>query len=88
MAINTYLKSVLRNISSALRYEAVDTTSADWVPTTVFKGLHITTACTVAIKGIDDAVVMLPLTPGTYPYGGMAIMQSGTTVTTGIVALF
>ena len=88
MAINTYLKSVLRNISSALRYEAVDTTSADWVPTTVFKGLHITAACTVVIKGVDEETIALALTPGTYPYGGMAIMKSGTTVTTGIVALF
>lgn len=88
MAINTYLKSVLRNISSALRYEAVDTTAADWVPTTVFKGLHISAACTVVIKGIDEEIITLSLTPGTYPYGGMAIVKSGTSVETGIVALF
>lgn len=88
MAINTYLKSVLRNISSALRYEAVDTTTADWVPSTVFKGLHISAACTVVIQGIDEETITLTLTPGTYPYGGMAIIKSGTSVTTGIVALF
>ena len=88
MAINTYLKSVLRNISSSLRYEAVDTTSADWVPTTVFKGLHISEDCTVAIKGIDNAVVVMSLSYGTYPYGGIAIVKNGTSVTTGIVALF
>jgi hypothetical protein len=88
MAINTYIKSVLRNIGSALRYEAVDTSIDDWVPTTVFKGLHIAEACTVTIKGVDEETIQLTLSPGVYPYGGIAIMKSGTSVTTGIVALF
>ena len=88
MEINTYFKSVLRNNNSALRYEAVNTELGDWVPTAVFKGLHISEDCTVAIKGIDDAVVVMSLSYGTYPYGGTAIMQNDTSITTGIVALF
>ena len=99
--MNAYIKSVLRNITSALRYEKVTYSSGEYVPgnsfpydpsnVTVepspFKGLHITVPGNVAIRGVDEQVTILTLSVGTWPYGGIGIVQSGTT-STGIVALF
>ena len=85
--MNTYIKSVLRNISSALRYENVTFTAGEYRTTTPFKGLHISVDGNVEIEGVDGTTVVLTLTPGCWPYGGNAIIQSGTT-STGIVALY
>jgi len=97
---NTYITSVLRNINSALRYEAVTYISGEYIPDynmnweaetpapfTPFKGLHISVPGNVAIRGVDNNVVVLTLPIGCWPYGGIGILQSGTT-STGIVALF
>lgn len=99
--MNSYIKGVLRNINSALRYEEVTYTNGEYVagmeetedtiweglPVSPFKGLHISVAGNVAIRGVDDAVVVFALTPGTWPYGGTGIVESLTT-STGIIALF
>ncbi len=80
--MNTLIKSQLRNNTSALAYRDVDVSSADYVPSTIFKGLHVITTGNVAIKGVDDVIVIMPLDrTGTWSYGGKAIMSSGTTAT-------
>jgi len=56
-------------------------------PFTPFKGLHIAVGGTVAIRGVDDLVVSFTVTAGCFPYGGIGIIQAGTSAT-GIVALF
>jgi len=100
--MNAYIKGLLRNnISSALRYEAVTYHAGEYVPgnsfpydpsnvtiePSPFKGLHITVAGDVVIRGVDEQTITLTLTVGTWPYGGMGIIESGTT-STGIIALF
>lgn len=85
--MNTYIKSVLRNISSALRYENVTFTDGEYRTTTPFKGLHVANFGDVEIEGVDGVPVVLTLTPGCWPYGGNAIIEAGTT-STGIVALY
>jgi len=99
--MNSYIKSVLRNINSALRYEYVTYANGEYVPgnditadtvyeglqLSPFKGLHISVAGNVAIRGVDDVVVILTLPAGCWPYGGTGIVEDGTT-STGIIALF
>jgi hypothetical protein len=85
--MNNYIKSVLRNISSALRYQTVTFADGEYRVTTPFKGLHITNSGEVEIEGVDGETVVLTLTPGCWPYGGSAIIENGTS-STNIVALY
>lgn len=67
MNINNYIKGVLRNVSSALRYENVTYLEGYYIPETPFKGLHVSTAGDVTILGVDDVEITLTLTPGCWP---------------------
>lgn len=73
--------------SSAIRYEEVDLSLDDFVPTHPFKGLHVGGDGNVVIVGLDGNAITLALTAGSWSYGGIAIGQTGTTAT-GIVALY
>lgn len=81
-------RAAIRNTYSALRYELVTFPMGnDYVPSSVFKGLHVTTGGNVEIVGVDDESIILQLTPGVWPYGGKAINFGGTTLSD-LVALF
>ncbi len=67
---------------SATSYQEVDISAEDWTPARPFKALHVSAAGNVVIKGvagIDSPA--LAVTAGCWPYGGMAIVRTGTTAT-------
>ncbi len=72
---------------SATTYQEVDVSEDDFLtPDKPFKGVHIGGAGDLVITGIDDVTVTLAVTPGCWPYAGIAITTD--TTATGIVALF
>lgn len=88
MLDNRFIKSSLRTISSALRYEEIDVSEEDYETTDFpFKGLHINEEGDVNIQGVDGESAVVHLLPGTWPYGGIGILSEDTT-STNIVVLF
>lgn len=86
--MKVYERAAIRNTYSALRYELVTFDGgADYTPSSIFKGLHVTTGGNVEIVGVDGESIIMQLTPGTWPYGGTAINFGGTTMTD-LIALF
>lgn len=82
--ISNYIKAKMRDISSALRYEAVTYTDGEYVSSdsnVPFKGIIVGEAGDVTIRGVDEVEVTITLEPGLYPLGGIAIVESTTTAT-------
>lgn len=74
---------------SATDYVEVNLTSADFVSTRPFRGLHVGVAGDVVITSpvTGKPVTLKGLTPGLWPYAGKVIMKTGTTASS-IVALY
>jgi hypothetical protein len=71
---------------SALRYHAVDVTSANYTTDTPFRAIILANAGNVTVVGIDGVAVTIPLQAGVNPCGGIGINTAGTTSTTHHVA--
>lgn len=52
-----------------------------------FKGIHVNSAGTLSIVGVDGAEATFSLTPGCWPYGGVGLFRDNST-TTDIVLLY
>ena len=73
---------------SAVRYENVIFTDGEFAPEKPFRALQVGTGGDLKIKGLDgDEVVLSDVTAGDHSYGGLAIIETGTTATD-ITALF
>ena len=71
---------------SAQRYQVVNLTSTDYIPTENFIGIHVLSDGDVKIEGVDGNAVTIPLVVGLWPYGGSKILRTGTSAT--LIALF
>ncbi len=85
MSANNYQKSLIRDNSSAVAYEALTFTAGEYLPTNnvVFAGIHIapgTANGNINIVGVDGVSRVLTLGPGLWPLGGIKILQNGTTI--------
>lgn len=73
---------------SATTYQEADVSAEDFEPSRPFKALHIGGAGNIIIKGVDGVnSPAMAVTAGCWPYGGIAIISTGTTATD-ITALF
>jgi hypothetical protein len=67
---------------SALRYRAVNVTSANYSTDTPFRAIILANPGNVTVVGIDGVAVAIPLQAGVNPCGGIGINTAGTTSTT------
>jgi len=81
-------KSRLEQDGSANRYESVSFTGGTYAPEINFKGIHVNQATTLVSVGLDGTAVSFVLAAGTHPIAGISLTESGTSPTTGIIALF
>jgi hypothetical protein len=72
--------------ASANVYVEVVYSGGTYTPAEPFKGLFCIAAGDAEITGVDGVSVVLPLTEGVYPLGGIAIVEAGTSAD--LVALF
>lgn len=92
MSANTYQKSLVRENSSAVAYEALAFTDGEYVPTnnSVFAGIYVapgTTNGDVNIVGVDNESKVLTLGPGVWPFGGTKILEIDTTISLSAVTI-
>lgn len=92
MSANNYQKSLLRDTSAYVAYEALTFTNGEYVPThnSVFTGLYIapsTAAANIKIQGVDGTSQILNVGAGLWPFGGTKIIQDGTTHTAGNITI-
>jgi hypothetical protein len=66
---------------SAVKYTAVDVSSADFSSTVPFRGIILADAGNVQVTGIDGVDATLPLQAGVNPIGGIGIKAAGTDAT-------
>jgi len=81
-------KSRLEQDGSANRYQAVTFTGGTYAPTINFKGIHVNQDTTLVSVGLDGNAVSFALSKGTHPIAGISLTESGTSPTTGIIALY
>jgi hypothetical protein len=92
MSANIYQKSLIRDNSSAVAYEALAFTDGEYVPTNnpVFAGIYVapgTANGNVNIVGVDDVNRVITLSPGIWPLGGIKILETSTTISTAAVTI-
>ncbi len=92
MSANTYQKSLIRENSSAVAYEALTFTAGEYIPVNnqVFSGIYVapgTTNGNIKIVGVDGESKVLTLGPGVWPFGGIKILENGTTISTAAVTI-
>lgn len=81
-------KSRLEQDGSANRYESVTFTDGEYVSSIPFKGVHVNQTTTLVMVGLDGVSASFDLSKGTHPIAGISLEESGTSPTTGIIALF
>lgn len=77
-----YVRSLIRDSASAVNYETCVFTDGLCLASKgmLFSGIHIANAGSVTIRGADGEDTTIALTAGVWPFGGSAIVESGTTV--------
>lgn len=92
MSANNYQKSLIRENSSAVAYEALTFNNGEYVPinNSVFAGIYVAPGASngnINIVGVDNVARAITLSPGIWPFGGIKILQNGTTISTAAVTI-
>jgi hypothetical protein len=74
---------------SGTSYKTPDLSSDDFVPNEPFKAIHVNDVAggDITIVGLDGIAATFTVSQGSWPYGGLSIVQATTTVTD-LVAIF